>query len=61
MYWCLCEITLNVQVNDEREPPDSRSELLVKKLYIHRIVAWKMIDMPSFVWNMDEDFALRLS
>ena len=51
---------LNVEVMDERRPPDSRPELPVKKLYKYRIVAWQRIAMPGFVWNMDEDFALRL-
>ncbi|GAY66754.1 hypothetical protein CUMW_251320 [Citrus unshiu] len=52
---------LNVQVIEEKGPPDSRPELPVEKLYIYRIVAGQRIDMPGFVWNRDEDFALRLS
>lgn len=52
---------LNVEVIDERGPPDPRSELPVEKLYIYRTVAGRRIDMPGFVWNMNEDSALRLS
>ncbi|KAL9420527.1 hypothetical protein AB3S75_038157 [Citrus x aurantiifolia] len=42
-------------------PPDSRPMLPVEKLYIYRIIAGQRIDMLGFVWNMDEDFASRLS
>ncbi|KAJ0110873.1 hypothetical protein Patl1_01087 [Pistacia atlantica] len=53
---------LNVEVIDESGPPDSRPENLpVEKLYIYRTVAGPRFDMPGFVWNMDEDSALRLS
>ncbi|KAK0582955.1 hypothetical protein LWI29_031492 [Acer saccharum] len=53
---------LNVEVIDERGPLDSRPESFpVEKLYIYRSVAGPRFDMPGFVWNMDEDSALRLS
>nr|ACX31301.2 transport inhibitor response 1 [Dimocarpus longan] len=53
---------LNVEVIDERGPPDSRPESFpVEKLYIYRTVAGPRFDMPGFVWNMDEDSALRFS
>ncbi|XP_044501349.1 protein TRANSPORT INHIBITOR RESPONSE 1-like [Mangifera indica] len=54
---------LNVEVIvDERQPPDLRPENFpVEKLYIYRTVAGPRLDMPGFVWNMDEDSALRLS
>ncbi|EOX94947.1 hypothetical protein QUC31_004773 [Theobroma cacao] len=54
---------LNVEVIDERGPPDSRPESCpVEKLYIYRSVAGPRFDMPPFVWTMDdEDSALRLS
>lgn len=53
---------LNVEVIDERGPPDSRAENCpVEKLYIYRSVAGPRFDMPGFVWTMDEDSALRLS
>ncbi|KAK9230145.1 hypothetical protein WN944_023112 [Citrus x changshan-huyou] len=58
---CLWIITLNVQVIDEKGPPDSRPELPIKKLYIYRIVVEQRIDMPGLVWNRDKDFAMRLS
>ncbi|XVE73253.1 hypothetical protein DITRI_Ditri11bG0102300 [Diplodiscus trichospermus] len=53
---------LNVEVIDERGPPESRPESCpVDKLYIYRSVAGPRFDMPPFVWTMDEDVALRLS
>ncbi|EXC34697.1 Protein TRANSPORT INHIBITOR RESPONSE 1 [Morus notabilis] len=54
---------LNVEVIDERGPPDTRPESCpVEKLYIYRSVAGPRFDMPGFVWTMDEDSsALRLS
>ncbi|PON96653.1 F-box domain containing protein [Trema orientale] len=53
---------LNVEVIDEREPPDTRSESSpVEKLYIYRSVAGPRRDMPDFVWTMDKHSALRLS
>ncbi|OAY49591.1 protein TRANSPORT INHIBITOR RESPONSE 1 [Manihot esculenta] len=53
---------LNVEVIDERGPPDSRPESCpVEKLYIYRTIAGPRFDMPGFVWTMDEDSALRLS
>ncbi|XWS36221.1 hypothetical protein CRYUN_Cryun20dG0066800 [Craigia yunnanensis] len=53
---------VNVEVIEEREPPDSRPESCpVDKLYIYRSVAGPRFDMPPFVWTMDEDSALRLS
>ncbi|KAK6940912.1 COI1, F-box [Dillenia turbinata] len=53
---------LNVEVIDERGPPDSRPESYpVEKLYIYRSVAGPRLDMPAFVWTMDEELALRLS
>ncbi|KAI3460835.1 hypothetical protein Pfo_017498 [Paulownia fortunei] len=53
---------LNVEVIDERGPPDSRPESCpVEKLYVYRTVAGRRVDMPGFVWTMDEDAALRFS
>ncbi|KAF5731485.1 protein TRANSPORT INHIBITOR RESPONSE 1 [Tripterygium wilfordii] len=53
---------LNVEVIDERGPPDSRPESCpVEKLYIYRTVTGPRLDMPDFVWMMDEDSASRLS
>lgn len=53
---------LNVEVIDERGPPDSRPESSpVEKLYVCRTVAGPRCDMPDFVWRMGEDSALRLS
>ncbi|KAA8543158.1 hypothetical protein F0562_021347 [Nyssa sinensis] len=53
---------LNVEVIDERGPPDSRPESCpVEKLYIYRTVAGPRFDMPDFVWTMDEDAALMPS
>ncbi|KAK9292364.1 hypothetical protein L1049_020331 [Liquidambar formosana] len=54
--------SLNVEVIDEREPPDSRpDELPVEKLYIYRTVAGPRLDMPGFVWTMEKNSKLRLS
>ncbi|MBA0852031.1 hypothetical protein Goshw_000278 [Gossypium schwendimanii] len=53
---------LNIEVMDEKGPPDSRAESdPVDKLYIYRSVAGPRFDMPPFVWTMDEDFASELS
>ncbi|CAI9108025.1 OLC1v1007535C2 [Oldenlandia corymbosa var. corymbosa] len=53
---------LNVEVIDERGPPDSRPENSpVEKLYVYRTVAGPRFDMPSFVWTMDEEAVLRFS
>lgn len=53
---------LNVEVIDERGPPDSRPESCpVEKLYIYRTVAGPRFDMPAFVWTMDEDSGLGIS
>ncbi|KAI5680391.1 hypothetical protein M9H77_01618 [Catharanthus roseus] len=53
---------LNVEVIDERGPPDSRPESCpVEKLYIYRTVAGPRFDMPAFVWTMDEESGLGLS
>ncbi|KAL6978431.1 GPI-anchored mannoprotein [Sarracenia purpurea var. burkii] len=53
---------LNVEVIDERGPPESRPESCpVEKLYIYRTVSGRRFDMPDFVWTMDEDAAVRLS
>ncbi|KAF5462542.1 hypothetical protein F2P56_018542 [Juglans regia] len=53
---------LNVEVIDERGPPDSRPERCpIEKLYIYRTVAGPRFDMPGFVWTIDEDSAMRLS
>ncbi|CAH9102863.1 unnamed protein product [Cuscuta europaea] len=47
---------LNVEVIDERGPPESRpDDEPVEKLYVYRSVAGPRFDMPSFVWTMDED------
>ncbi|KAK9179926.1 hypothetical protein WN943_029132 [Citrus x changshan-huyou] len=58
---CIWISILNVEVIDKSGPPDSRPTLPVEKLYIYRTVAGQRIDMLGFVWNMDEDFASRLS
>ncbi|KAK9200941.1 hypothetical protein WN944_016142 [Citrus x changshan-huyou] len=58
---CIWISILNVKVIDKSGPPDSRPTLPVEKLYIYRTVAGQRIDMLGFVWNMDEDFASRLS
>ncbi|KAL0458000.1 UNVERIFIED_CONTAM: protein TRANSPORT INHIBITOR RESPONSE 1 [Sesamum latifolium] len=53
---------LNVEVIDERGPPDSRPESCpVEKLYVYRTVAGRRADMPGFVWMMDGDKALTFS
>ncbi|XP_019164338.1 PREDICTED: protein TRANSPORT INHIBITOR RESPONSE 1 [Ipomoea nil] len=53
---------LNVEVIDERGPPNSRPEDdPVEKLYIYRTVAGPRFDTPGFVWTMHEDAALRFS
>ncbi|KAK9282207.1 hypothetical protein L1049_005120 [Liquidambar formosana] len=53
---------LNVEVIDERGPPDSRPDSCpVERLYIYRTVAGPRVDTPDFVWTMDEDSALSLS
>ncbi|CAL5427951.1 hypothetical protein CsSME_00042020 [Camellia sinensis var. sinensis] len=53
---------LNVEVIDERGPPHSRpASCPVDKLYVYRTVAGPRLDMPDFVWMMDEEPALRFS
>ncbi|XP_042517083.1 protein TRANSPORT INHIBITOR RESPONSE 1-like [Macadamia integrifolia] len=53
---------LNVEVMDEREPPDSRpDDCSVEKLYVYRSVAGPRLDNPNFVWTIDENSASRLS
>ncbi|XP_028762296.1 protein TRANSPORT INHIBITOR RESPONSE 1 [Neltuma alba] len=53
---------LNVEVIDERGPPDSRPESCpVEKLYIYRTIAGPRLDMPDFVWTMEDDSQLRFS
>ncbi|KAL0435827.1 UNVERIFIED_CONTAM: protein TRANSPORT INHIBITOR RESPONSE 1 [Sesamum radiatum] len=53
---------LNVEVIDERGPPDSRPESCpVERLYVYRTVSGRRVDMPGFVWTMDEDASLRFS
>ncbi|KAA8549206.1 hypothetical protein F0562_000890 [Nyssa sinensis] len=43
---------LNVEVIDERGPPDSRPESCpVEKLYIYRTVGGPRFDLPGFVWT----------
>ncbi|RDX93662.1 Protein TRANSPORT INHIBITOR RESPONSE 1 [Mucuna pruriens] len=52
---------LNVEVIDERGSPDSRPESCpVEKLYIYRTIAGPRLDMPGFVWTMEDDSSLRL-
>ncbi|OIW17410.1 hypothetical protein TanjilG_22522 [Lupinus angustifolius] len=47
---------LNVEVIDERGPPDSRPDTCpVEKLYIYRTLAGPRSDMPGFVWTMKDD------
>ncbi|KAL6505084.1 GPI-anchored mannoprotein [Orobanche gracilis] len=51
---------LNVEVIDERGPPESRPESFpVERLYVYRTIAGRRVDMPGFVWTMDEDAGLR--
>ncbi|KAK7270224.1 hypothetical protein RIF29_23217 [Crotalaria pallida] len=53
---------LNVEVIDERGPPDSRPDSSpVEKLYAYRTISGPRMDMPGFVWTMGEDSALRIS
>ncbi|KAJ8898694.1 hypothetical protein K2173_004728 [Erythroxylum novogranatense] len=53
---------LNVEVIEERGPPDSRPDSYhVEKLYMYRTVAGPRNDMPGFVWTMDEDAAFSIS
>ncbi|XP_051118831.1 protein TRANSPORT INHIBITOR RESPONSE 1-like [Andrographis paniculata] len=52
---------LNIEVIDERGPPDSRPESCsVERLYVYRTVSGQRTDMPDFVWTMDKDSAPRL-
>ncbi|CAL0302461.1 unnamed protein product [Lupinus luteus] len=52
---------LNVEVIDERGPPDSRPDTCpVEKLYIYRTIAGPRSDMPGFVWTMKDDSSPRL-
>lgn len=45
-----------MEVIDERGPPETRPENSpVDKLYIYRSVAGPRVDMPGFVWTMDEE------
>ncbi|GAA0139698.1 ubiquitin-protein ligase [Lithospermum erythrorhizon] len=47
---------LNVEVIDERGPPDSRPESCpVERLYIYRTIAGPRFDTPGFVWTMEDD------
>ncbi|KAL8552981.1 hypothetical protein ACS0TY_001595 [Phlomoides rotata] len=47
---------LNVEVIDERDPPESRPENCpVERVYIYCTVAGRRVDMPDFVWTMDEE------
>ncbi|KAG6575863.1 protein TRANSPORT INHIBITOR RESPONSE 1-like [Cucurbita pepo subsp. pepo] len=53
---------LNVEVIDERGPPNTRPESCpVERLYIYRSVAGRRSDMPGFVWTIDGDAPLRLT
>ncbi|KAK9137002.1 hypothetical protein Sjap_007596 [Stephania japonica] len=52
---------LNVEVIDERGPPDSTSDdCHVEKLYAYRTVAGPRLDMPDFVRTMEKDSCLIL-
>ncbi|KAK9139449.1 hypothetical protein Scep_009130 [Stephania cephalantha] len=52
---------LNVEVIDERGPPDSTSDdCHVEKLYVYRTVAGPRLDMPDFVRTMEKDSCLML-
>ncbi|EPS65956.1 hypothetical protein M569_08818, partial [Genlisea aurea] len=47
---------LNVEVIDERGPPESRPENCpVEKLYIYRTVSGRRSDLPSYVFKMDQE------
>ncbi|KAI4301345.1 hypothetical protein L6164_034633 [Bauhinia variegata] len=53
---------LNVEVIDERGPPESRPESCpVEKLYVYRSVAGTRRDMPGFVRTMKDASSVRLS
>ena len=53
---------LNVEVIDERGPPDSRPESCpVERVFIFRTVAGPRFDMPDFVWNMDQQSSMSVS
>ncbi|CAA2956384.1 TRANSPORT INHIBITOR RESPONSE 1-like [Olea europaea subsp. europaea] len=53
---------LNVEVINERGPPDSGPEdCPVEKLYVYRTIAGPRVDMPGFVWTMDERVSSRFS
>ncbi|XP_042476619.1 protein TRANSPORT INHIBITOR RESPONSE 1-like [Macadamia integrifolia] len=53
---------LNVEVIDERGPPDSRADdSPVERLYAYRSVAGPRLDRPNFVWTIDENSPMRLS
>ncbi|KAL2535579.1 Protein TRANSPORT INHIBITOR RESPONSE 1 [Forsythia ovata] len=53
---------LNVEVINERGPPDSGPESCpVEKLYVYRTIAGPRVDMPGFVWTMDEQVSSSLS
>ncbi|KAL8487362.1 hypothetical protein ACS0TY_023873 [Phlomoides rotata] len=47
---------LNIEVIDDRGPPESRPENCpVERVYIYCTVADRRVDMPDFVWTMDEE------
>ncbi|XP_010522662.1 PREDICTED: GRR1-like protein 1 [Tarenaya hassleriana] len=47
---------LNVEVIDERGPPESRPESCpVERVYIYRTVAGPREDMPDFVWTLHKN------
>ncbi|GFQ06115.1 protein transport inhibitor response 1 [Phtheirospermum japonicum] len=60
--WMSSMPRLNVEVIDERGPPDSRPDSCpVEKLYIYRSVAGRRVDMPGFVWTMGGNAMLGMS
>ncbi|KEH43259.1 putative F-box domain, leucine-rich repeat domain, L domain-containing protein [Medicago truncatula] len=49
---------LNVEVIDERGPPNLRPDSNpVEKLYIYRTISGPRLDMPGYVWTMEDDSA----
>ncbi|CAA0825495.1 Protein TRANSPORT INHIBITOR RESPONSE 1 [Striga hermonthica] len=53
---------LNVEVIDERGPPQTRPDSCpIDKLYVYRTVAGRRLDMPGFVWTMDENAGVRFA
>ncbi|CAK8572841.1 unnamed protein product [Lathyrus sativus] len=49
---------LNVEIMEDRGTPDSWPDnSLVEKLYIYRTISGPRLDMPGYVWRMEDDSA----